>query len=69
MYLGEAQNVVIRLCQAGDPRILEVIGETDHPRFVPGENEASSSKSIQETPQLLLPPKYTLEIQQGAGHC
>ena len=31
------------------------------------QNEASSSTSIQETPQLLLPPTSRLEIQPGIG--
>ena len=43
--------------------MLEVIGETEYPSFVLGENEASSSKSIHETPHLLLPPTLPLEIQ------
>jgi len=40
VYLGEAQNVEVRLCGAGDSRILEVIGETEYPRLVPGEKRS-----------------------------
>ena len=38
-YLGEAHNVVW-LCRAGDLGILEVIGKTDYPWFVPGEKRS-----------------------------
>jgi len=40
VYLGEAQNVVVHLRRAGDSRILEVIGETEYPRLVPGEKRS-----------------------------
>ena len=40
VYLGEAQNVVVRLCRVGDSRILEVIGDTEYPRLVPGEKRS-----------------------------
>lgn len=40
VYLGEAQNVVVHLRCAGDSRILEVIGDTEYPRLVPGEKRS-----------------------------
>ncbi|RPA90155.1 hypothetical protein L873DRAFT_1795647 [Choiromyces venosus 120613-1] len=38
--LGEAQNVTVHLRRAGESRILEVIGETEYPRLVPGEKRS-----------------------------
>ncbi|CUS14992.1 unnamed protein product [Tuber aestivum] len=38
--LGEAQNIVVHLHRAGDSRILEVIGDTEYPRLVPGEKRS-----------------------------
>ncbi|KAG0633533.1 hypothetical protein HOY80DRAFT_1104625 [Tuber brumale] len=38
--LGEAQNVVVHLRRAGDSQILEVIGDTEYPRLVPGEKRS-----------------------------
>ena len=40
LYLEEAQNVVARLCHAGDSRILKVIGDSKYPRLVPGEKQS-----------------------------
>ena len=62
VYLSEAQNVVIRLYCAGDSRILELIDGTESPASSRVKKEASSSKSIQETLQLLVPLTSTLEI-------
>ena len=36
VYLGEAQNVAICVCRAGDSRIGEAIGKTEYPRLIPG---------------------------------
>ena len=36
VYLGEAQNVAICVCRAGDSRIDEAIGKTEYPRLIPG---------------------------------
>ncbi|PWW77832.1 hypothetical protein C7212DRAFT_362443 [Tuber magnatum] len=38
--LGEMQNVVIHLRRAEGSRILEVIGDTEYPRLVPGEKRS-----------------------------
>jgi len=54
--LGEAQNVVISICHAGDSRILEVIGETEHPCLFPYQKRNLS-------------PTLMLEIESRAGYC
>jgi len=40
VYLGEAQNIVVRLCRAGDLRILEAISDTEYPPLVLGEKRS-----------------------------
>ena len=59
VYLGEARNVVIYLCCLGDPSILEVIGETEYPRLVPGEKR---SLLIKENPAAPAPPTLAPEV-------
>ena len=39
-YLGKAQNIVVRLCCAGDLRILEAISDTEYPPLVLGEKRS-----------------------------
>jgi len=67
LYLGGGQNVATSLCNAGDSQILKVIGDSEYPPLVPGEKQASSSKSIQVIPRPSLPPTSRLEIQPTTG--
>ncbi|PUU75163.1 hypothetical protein B9Z19DRAFT_1067648 [Tuber borchii] len=63
VHLGEAQNVVVWLCRAEIRESSRRSVKLNTPALFWVKSEASSSKSIQETPQLFLPPALTLKIQ------
>ncbi|KAG0634239.1 hypothetical protein HOY80DRAFT_1025874 [Tuber brumale] len=66
VYLGEAQNVVVRLCRVGDSRIGEVISETEYPRLVPGEKRSLLIKVDLGNPTALTATH--IEARDPTGH-
>ena len=64
LYLGEAQNVVARLCHTGDSQILQVIGNSEYPHLVLGEKQSLLIKVDPGNPTARCRPRQHLRFNR-----